>query len=45
MPANVIINEGIKDDILDRTLVFLYEDSFPVPAAIGALARILTDRE
>ena len=25
--------------------MFLYEHSFPVPATIGALARILTNRE
>ena len=32
------LNEGIKDDILDRTLVFLYEDSFPVHATIVLFA-------
>ena len=36
----------IKEDIIHKLLCLsVYEDSLPVPATIGAVARILTNRE
>ena len=36
----------IKEDIIHKLLCLsVYEDSLPVPATIGAVTRILTNRE